>query len=163
MKQKNGQTKKFPKLNANILGVVRDQKFIFLKKSDFMKFNDKAYVVINSFQMNETLAAFGHNEKISNKILIIGGGNIGFNLAKNIEKTFTTFANLVPWQEVSLTPPEKVTVKDVLVQTGQKVKKGQIVGTLGQSGRATGPHLDIRLNWFDTRLDPMSALKLNEN
>jgi len=44
---------------------------------------------------------------------------------KNIEKTFTTFANLVPWQEVSLTPPEKVTVKDVLVQTGQKVKKGQ--------------------------------------
>ena len=53
-----------------------------------MKFNDKAYVVINSSQMNETLVAFGHNEKISNKILIIGGGNIGFNLAKNIEKDF---------------------------------------------------------------------------
>ncbi len=84
----NELTKKFPKLNANILGVVRDQKFIFLKKNDFMKFNDKAYVVINSSQMNETLIAFGHNEKISNKILIIGGGNIGFNLAKNIEKDF---------------------------------------------------------------------------
>ena len=84
----NELTKKFPKLNANILGVVRDQKFIFLKKNDFMKFNDKAYVVINSSQMNETLVAFGHNEKISNKILIIGGGNIGFNLAKNIEKDF---------------------------------------------------------------------------
>jgi len=84
----NELTKKFPKLNANILGVVRDQKFIFLKKNDFMKFSDKAYVVINSSQMNETLVAFGHNEKISNKILIIGGGNIGFNLAKNIEKDF---------------------------------------------------------------------------
>ena len=84
----NELTKKFPKLNANILGVVREQKFIFLKKNDFMKFNDKAYVVINSSQMNEALIAFGHNEKISNKILIIGGGNIGFNLAKNIEKTF---------------------------------------------------------------------------
>ena len=84
----NELTKKFPKLNANILGVVRDQKFIFLKKNDFMKFNDKAYVVINSSQMNETLVSFGHNEKISNKILIIGGGNIGFNLAKNIEKDF---------------------------------------------------------------------------
>ncbi len=84
----NDLTKKFPKLNANILGVIRDEKFIFLKKNDVMKMNDKAYVIINSMQMKETLSAFGHNEKISNKILIIGGGNIGFNLAKNIETSF---------------------------------------------------------------------------
>ncbi len=84
----NELTKKFPKLNANILGVIRDEKFIFLKKSDVMKKNDKAYVIINSQQIKETLSAFGHNEKISNKILIIGGGNIGFNLAKNIEQSF---------------------------------------------------------------------------
>ena len=84
----NELTKKFPKLNANILGVIRDEKFIFLKKNDVMKINDKAYVTINSSQMKETLSAFGHNEKISNKILIIGGGNIGFNLAKNIEQSF---------------------------------------------------------------------------
>ena len=84
----NEITKKFPKLNANILGVIRDEKFIFLKKNDVMKTNDKAYVVINSSQMKETLSAFGHNEKISNKILIIGGGNIGLNLAKNIEQSF---------------------------------------------------------------------------
>ena len=76
------------KLNANILGVVRNEKFIFLKKNDLMKKDDKAYVIINSSQMKETLSAFGHNEKISNKILIIGGGNIGFNLAKNIEQSF---------------------------------------------------------------------------
>ena len=53
-----------------------------------MKKNDKAYVVINSLQMKETLSAFGHIEKTSNKILIIGGGNVGFNLAKNIEQSF---------------------------------------------------------------------------
>ena len=86
--QLNELTKKFPKLNANILGVVRNEKFIFLKKNDLMKKDDKAYVIINSSQMKETLSAFGHNEKISNKILIIGGGNIGFNLAKNIEQSF---------------------------------------------------------------------------
>jgi trk system potassium uptake protein TrkA len=84
----NELTKKFPKLNANILGVIRDEKFIFLKKNDVIKKQDKAYVIINSSQMTETLTAFGHNEKISNKILIIGGGNVGFNLAKNIEQTF---------------------------------------------------------------------------
>ena len=81
----NEITKKFPKLNANILGVVRDEKFIFLKKNDVMNIGDKAYLTINSLQMKETLSAFGHNEKISNRILIIGGGNVGLNLAKNIE------------------------------------------------------------------------------
>ena len=83
----NKITKKFPKLEANILGVVRDDKFIILKKNDVLKLNDKAYVIINSSQMQLTLDAFGHNEKISNKFLIIGGGNIGFNLAKNLESS----------------------------------------------------------------------------
>ena len=49
-------------------------------------------------------------------------------------------------------------MKDINVKVGQKVKKGQIVGTLGQSGRATGPHLDIRLNWFEVKLDPKTIL-----
>jgi len=84
----NELTKKFPKLNSNIMGVIRDEKFVLLKKTDVMLKDDKAYVVINASQMNETLAAFGHTEKISNKILIIGGGNIGFNLAKNLEESF---------------------------------------------------------------------------
>ena len=83
----NKITKKFPKLEANILGVVREEKFIILKKNDVLKLNDKAYVIINSSQMQLTLDAFGHNEKISNKFLIIGGGNIGFNLAKNLESS----------------------------------------------------------------------------
>ena len=83
----NELTKKFPDLEANILGVIRKEKFKILKKSDVMEKDDKAYVIINSSQMAKTLIAFGHNEKISNKILIIGGGNIGFNLAKNIEET----------------------------------------------------------------------------
>ena len=50
-------------------------------------------------------------------------------------------------------------MKDINVKLGQKVKKGEIVGTLGQSGRATGPHLDIRLNWFEVKLDPQTILK----
>ena len=84
----NDLTKKFPNLNANILGVIRKDKFKIVKKNDKLEFNDKAYVIINSDQLTDTLIAFGHNEKISNKILIIGGGNIGFNLAKNLEQSF---------------------------------------------------------------------------
>jgi trk system potassium uptake protein TrkA len=84
----NELTKRFPKLDANIFGVIRNDRFVVIKKNDVMFKNDKAYVAINSSQMKDTLSAFGHNEKISNKILIIGGGNIGFNLARNLEESF---------------------------------------------------------------------------
>ena len=80
-------TEMFPGLTANILGVIRNEKFLILKKNDKMQINDKAFVVINTTQINKTLSAFGHDEKVSKKILIIGGGNIGFNLAKNLEES----------------------------------------------------------------------------
>ena len=83
----NDLTKKYPNLDANIIGIIRDEKFLIPKKNDDVRENDKIYVIINSSQMSETLDAFGHNEKISKNILIVGGGNIGFNLAKNIEET----------------------------------------------------------------------------
>tara|TARA_B100000965_G_scaffold155805_1_gene129765 strand:- start:1614 stop:2408 length:795 start_codon:yes stop_codon:yes gene_type:complete len=48
----------------------------------------------------------------------------------------------------------------LFVNVGDHVKKGDIIGTVGSSGRATGPHLDIRLNWYGTRLDPNSVLNI---
>ncbi len=83
----NDLTKKFPNLEANVVGIIRNEKFFIPKKTDAVIKDDKIYVLINSKQTEETLEAFGHKEKISKKILIIGGGNIGFNLAKNIEET----------------------------------------------------------------------------
>ena len=80
-------TKKYPNLDANVIGIIRDDKFLIPKKEDEVRKNDKIYVIINSSQTAETLEAFGHTEKVSKKILIVGGGNIGFNLAKNIEET----------------------------------------------------------------------------
>ena len=52
-------------------------------------------------------------------------------------------------------------MQKIFVKKGQKVKQGDIIGTVGSTGRSTGAHLDIRLNWFGTRLDPASVLKLN--
>ena len=49
-------------------------------------------------------------------------------------------------------------LETVLVSVGDKINKGDLIGTVGSTGRSTGPHLDFRVNWFQTRLDPMSIL-----
>ena len=48
----------------------------------------------------------------------------------------------------------------IFVNVGDHIKKGDVVGTVGATGRATGPHLDIRLNWYGVRLDPASIIKI---
>ncbi len=40
-------------------------------------------------------------------------------------------------------------------KVGDHVAQGQVVGAIGASGRATGPHLHWSLRWHDARLDPM--------
>ena len=46
-----------------------------------------------------------------------------------------------------------------LVKEGQRVEAGDAIAKVGSSGRATGPHLDWRVNWFSVRLDPALVLE----
>ena len=43
----------------------------------------------------------------------------------------------------------------LVVQKGDVVSRGDLIGEIGSTGRSTGPHLDWRVNWFQERLDPM--------
>ena len=49
-------------------------------------------------------------------------------------------------------------LENVMVSVGDEINQGDIIGTVGSTGRSTGPHLDFRVNWFQTRLDPMSVI-----
>ena len=50
-------------------------------------------------------------------------------------------------------------LENVMVSVGDLINQGDIIGSVGSTGRSTGPHLDFRVNWFQTRLDPMSILQ----
>lgn len=44
------------------------------------------------------------------------------------------------------------------VKAGDAVEQGQVLGAVGATGRATGPHLHWGMNWFDVRIDPLLVL-----
>lgn len=48
-------------------------------------------------------------------------------------------------------------LETISVSPGDPVAQGDVIGTVGATGRATGAHLDWRLNWYQTRLDPERA------
>ena len=43
--------------------------------------------------------------------------------------------------------------------TNVKGRVSQVIGAVGATGRATGPHLHWGMNWFDTRIDPLLVLE----
>ena len=48
------------------------------------------------------------------------------------------------------------------VHEGQLVKKGEVIGKVGTTGRSTGPHLHWGVQWFNKRVDPLLLLKIKE-
>ena len=51
-----------------------------------------------------------------------------------------------------------IPLSELLVEEGQQVTPSDPIARVGATGRATGPHLDWRINWFDVRLDPALVL-----
>ena len=45
------------------------------------------------------------------------------------------------------------------VKPGDRVRQGQVIGAVGATGRATGPHLHWGMSWFETRVDPLLLVK----
>jgi murein DD-endopeptidase MepM/ murein hydrolase activator NlpD len=46
-----------------------------------------------------------------------------------------------------------------LTKSGDMVRRGQVIGLMGKTGRATGPHLHWAMNWFQVRLDPSRSTR----
>jgi murein DD-endopeptidase MepM/ murein hydrolase activator NlpD len=45
-------------------------------------------------------------------------------------------------------------LSEILVEQGSSVRRGDLIARIGATGRASGPHLDWRMNWLNRRVDP---------
>jgi murein DD-endopeptidase MepM/ murein hydrolase activator NlpD len=45
-------------------------------------------------------------------------------------------------------------LSEILVEQGSRVRRGELIARIGATGRASGPHLDWRMNWLNQRVDP---------
>jgi trk system potassium uptake protein len=77
----------FPDLQATVTGVFRNQRLKVMHSGDHLEIGDVAYVVCGREHIRRTLGLFGHEEKEAQRIVIAGGGNIGWFVANAIEKS----------------------------------------------------------------------------
>jgi trk system potassium uptake protein TrkA len=79
-------TELFPNLGAIVVGIFRSGTLIVPRSSDMLRVGDLVYVVAPRDQVRRTLVIFGHEEPKAGRVVIAGGGNIGFYVASELEK-----------------------------------------------------------------------------
>jgi trk system potassium uptake protein TrkA len=79
-------TELFPDLGAVVTGVYRNGRLFVPRSDDSLLVGDLVYVVAQREQVRRTLVIFGHEEPKATRVVIAGGGNIGFYVARELEK-----------------------------------------------------------------------------
>ncbi|MCB1651604.1 MAG: Trk system potassium transporter TrkA [Alphaproteobacteria bacterium] len=76
----------FPDLAFQIIAMRRQNKAIIPDEGDQLEVGDEAFFIVSRNHLKRTLGIFGHEEKEAHKIVIVGGGNIGYGLAKLLQE-----------------------------------------------------------------------------
>jgi trk system potassium uptake protein TrkA len=76
----------FPELHITVVGIWRDGQGMVPSPEDVLLAGDDVYFVAETSHLARAMATFGHEEKQARRVIIVGGGNIGLNLARAVEK-----------------------------------------------------------------------------
>lgn len=71
----------FPDLDFRIVAMLRKNTPVFPNENEQILVNDEVFFVVNKKHLKRTMAAFGHEEQKAKRIIIAGGGEIGYGLA----------------------------------------------------------------------------------
>ncbi|MFQ5984267.1 MAG: Trk system potassium transporter TrkA [Alphaproteobacteria bacterium] len=79
-------TELFPELSVVVVGIIRNDRLIVPRASAEMHAGDEVYFVADAAHVERAMAAFGHEEKEAHRVIIVGGGNIGLFLTRELER-----------------------------------------------------------------------------
>lgn len=78
-------TELFPDLKAVVVGVAREGRLFVPRSADALLVGDQVYAIADREHVTRVLNLFGHQEKMASRVVIAGGGNIGFYVARALE------------------------------------------------------------------------------
>ncbi len=79
-------TELFPNLHTIVTAVHRSGKLFVPRSDDQLQIGDTIYIAVDGEMTDRAMAVFGHEEKAANRIVVVGGGNIGYFLAQQLEE-----------------------------------------------------------------------------
>ncbi|HJN04934.1 MAG TPA: Trk system potassium transporter TrkA, partial [Alphaproteobacteria bacterium] len=77
-------TELFPDLAIRLVGILRGDEIVVPSGDEQMLVGDEVYFAVDAAQVRRAMAAFGHEEQEARRIILVGGGNIGLFLAKQL-------------------------------------------------------------------------------
>jgi trk system potassium uptake protein TrkA len=75
----------FPDLHLTVIGITRNDHFFIPSGDDHLIAGDEVYSIVATPHVLRAMRAFGHEEKVADRVIIAGGGNIGLFLAQELE------------------------------------------------------------------------------
>lgn len=81
-------TELFPDLTIMVLAILRGDRMLVPRANDQMFVGDEVYFAVDADHITRAMAAFGHEERKARRVIVVGGGNIGFYLAREMEENY---------------------------------------------------------------------------
>ena len=110
-------------LNIGLMGVVRDNDFFIPNNKTVFAEGDEVYFVAERKDIRPAMTLFGHEEKEARRILIVGGGNIGFYVAKSLEAEDDNYRVKIIELETKRAEHIAEKLRDTMVINGSALEK----------------------------------------
>lgn len=76
----------FPDLHLVVVAIGRDERFFMPDADDQILAGDEVHFIVETANIDRALSAFGYEERLSDRLIIGGGGNVGLFLAREMER-----------------------------------------------------------------------------
>lgn len=140
-------TSLFPDLHITIVGIIRETKPIVPRGDDHLESGDEVYLVVDASHVARAMSAFGHDEPEARRVVIIGGGNIGQNLAAGIEEQFPgVSAHLIEIDKDTATAAAQMLSKTTVINGDALDPEILIEANIGNSATVVAVSNDDEVN-----------------